>query len=74
LGNLFDVRSLRLGLLEDFDSDIASELMRFLAAGMKNCEFKVFTRPSHEILYMVRNRNIDIGLATKPLDDVSDLV
>ncbi len=73
-GSMFEARSLRLGLLEDFDSDIAPELTRFLAAGMKNCEFKILTRPSHEILHMVRNRGIDIGLATKPLDDVSDLV
>lgn len=73
-GNMIDARSLRLGLVEDFDSEIAPELARILAAGMRNCEFTHYTRPSHEILHMLRNRQIDVGVATKPMDDVSDLV
>ena len=73
-GNMAEARNLRLGLVEDFDSEIAPELARLLAAGMQNCEFTHLTRPSHEILHLLRNRQIDVGVATRPMDDVSDLV
>lgn len=73
-GNMIEVRSLRLGLLEDFDSEIAPELARILASGMKNCEFVHYTRPSHEILNLLRNGKIDVGVAAKPMDEVLNLV
>jgi DNA-binding transcriptional LysR family regulator len=73
-GNIREVRSLHLGLLEDFDSEIAPDLAQVLATGMKNCEFHNYTRPSHEMLNLLRSSKIDIGVATKPVDDVLDLV
>jgi len=73
-GNMGEARSLRLGLVEDFDSEIAPELARLLAAGMQSCEFTHYTRPSHEILALLRNRKIDVGVATKPIEDAPDLV
>ncbi len=73
-GNMIEVPSLRLGLLEDFDSEIAPELALILSAGMKNCAFSHYTRPSHEILSLLREGKIDVGLATKSVDDVLDLV
>ncbi len=73
-GNMIEVRSLHLGLLEDFDSEIAPELARIMASGMPGCEFAHYTRPSHEILTLLRSGKIDIGVATKPVDDVLDLV
>ncbi len=73
-GNMIEARSLRLGMVDDFDSEVAPELARMLAAGMRNCEFTHYTRPSHEIVHLLRNRQLDIGVATRPLDDVSDLV
>lgn len=73
-GNMIEARSLRLGLLDDFDADIAPELARLLATGMRNCDFTHYTRPSHEILHLLRNRQIDVGVASRPMDDVSDLV
>lgn len=73
-GNLIEARTLRLGMVEDFDSEIAPELARLLATGMRNCEFTHYTRPSHEILHLLRKRQIDVGIATRPTDDVSDLI
>ncbi|MDA4846627.1 LysR family transcriptional regulator [Hoeflea poritis] len=73
-GNMIEARSLRLGMVDDFDAEIAPELARTLAAGMRNCEFTHFARPSHEILHLLRNRQMDVGVATRPMDDVSDLV
>ncbi|MCP4319810.1 MAG: LysR family transcriptional regulator [Hyphomicrobiales bacterium] len=73
-GNMIEARSLRLGLLDDFDSEVAPELARTLAAGMQNCEFTHYTRTSHDILRLLRNRQIDVGVAARPMDDVTDLV
>ncbi|WP_406645378.1 LysR family transcriptional regulator [Aliisedimentitalea scapharcae] len=72
-GDTIGVRSLRLGLIEDFDSDIAPQLAVQLAETMPFCDFSHFTRPSHDILHLLRNRRIDIGLASRPVETVSDL-
>ncbi len=72
-GDLSETRNLSLALVEDFDSEIAPELARILAAGMPNCAFRHLTRPSHDILALLRNRDIDIGVATRPQFDQSDL-
>ncbi len=72
-GDAIGVRALRLGLIEDFDSDIAPQLAVQLAETMPSCDFTHFTRPSHDILQLLRNRHIDIGLASRPVETVSDL-
>lgn len=69
-----ETRRLRLGLIEDFDSEIAPELTRLLAAGMPRCEFVHLTRPSHEVIDLIRKRELDVGVATQPEFDVEDLV
>ncbi|MEB8388391.1 LysR family transcriptional regulator [Rhodobacteraceae bacterium KMM 6894] len=73
-GILAQTRQLGLGLIEDFDSEIAPELTRILIGAMPDCAFRHFTRPSHEILALLRARDIDIGVATRPQIDPSDLV
>ena len=73
-GNLAQSRDLRLGLVEDFDSEVAPELAQLLANVMPNCTFRHYTRPSHEILAMLHNQKIDAGVATQPLQDVAGLV
>lgn len=65
-GNLSGTRHLRLGLIEDFDSDIAPELAVSLADAMPGCGFSHHTRASHEILDLLRGRKLDIGLAAQP--------
>ncbi|UXX83903.1 LysR family transcriptional regulator [Roseovarius pelagicus] len=73
-GSLPEMRALALALIEDFDSEIAPELARILTGAMPNCEFRHLTRPSHEILGLLRNREIDIGVATRPQFDQPDLI
>ncbi len=73
-GDLSQARDLRLGLVEDFDSEIAPELAQQLATAMPKCTFRHFTRPSHEILEMLRNQRIDAGVATRPPQDVPGLL
>ncbi len=43
LGNMTDARHLRLGLIEDFDSDIGPELAVLLANDMPKCDFAHYT-------------------------------
>lgn len=72
-GNIGEARMLRLGLIEDLDSEIGPELAVYLASGMPKCDFTHNTRPSHEILELLRKRRIDIGIATRPSDGAGDL-
>lgn len=72
-GDVHQATSLRLGLIEDVDSEIGPELAVMLASGMPRCAFTHHTRPSHEILRLLRKRQIDIGLANRPSDAVLDL-
>lgn len=65
-GSLTGTRHLRLGLIEDFDSDIAPELAVALADAMPGCGFSHHTRVSHEILELLRSRKLDLGLAAQP--------
>ncbi|MEO0370530.1 MAG: LysR family transcriptional regulator [Pseudomonadota bacterium] len=75
-GDLADTRAMSLAMVEDFDSEIGPELARALAAGMPKCQFRHLTRPSHDILEMVREQEIDIGIAARPQyisDDVHEI-
>ena len=73
-GVLSETRNLALALVEDFDSEIAPELARILTASMPNCSFRHFTRPSHEILTLLRSQDVDMGIATRPQFEQQDLV
>lgn len=72
-GDLADTRAMSLAMVEDFDSEIGPELARALAAGMPKCQFRHLTRPSHDILDMVRNQEIDIGIAARPQHIAEDI-
>lgn len=61
------IRSLRLALIEDFDSEIAPDLARHLASALPDCSFTHLTRPSHEILDLLARGQVDIGICTQPL-------
>lgn len=72
-GSLSQTRQLRLAVVEDFDSEIAPELARHLATALPNCTFEHLTRPSHEVISLVQNREIDIGLGTEAPFGVGDI-
>lgn len=65
-GDLAQTRQLSVALIEDFDADIAPELARMLAAAMPRCRFRHLTRPSHDIIALLRDQKIDIGVAACP--------
>jgi len=73
LGNLSEARLLRIGVIEDFDSEIAPELVVRLAANMPSCDFVHYTRSSHEVLGLLRAGEIDVGVVSSPSENVLDL-
>ncbi len=73
-GNLIESRTLRLGVVDDFENDVTPELVLSLARTMPKCTFLHHTRPSHEILGLLFEQKIDVAIATRPLNDVPGLI
>ncbi|WP_425092636.1 LysR family transcriptional regulator [Tropicimonas sp. S265A] len=72
-GNVAEASYLRVGSIEDLDSDITPELAVFLAGIMPECDFLYHTGTSHELLEMLKNRQLDIGITTNPSERLPDL-
>lgn len=60
------LRALSFAMIEDFESDIGPEVTRMLASALPGCRLTHYTRTSHEIHGLLRNRTLDIGVATQP--------
>ena len=73
-GSLEGARTLRLGLVDDFDGEIAPELATMLAQLMPQCTFRHKTRPSHEILALIADHKLDVAVATRPHNDLPGLI
>lgn len=72
-GDITDASYLRIGAIEDFDSDIIPELAVYLSSTMPSCDFLYHTDTSHEIIQMLRNRQLEIGVTTRPPERLRDL-
>ncbi|NOR29598.1 MAG: LysR family transcriptional regulator [Sulfitobacter sp.] len=72
-GTLSDASFLRIGTIEDFDSDITPELAVFLSARMPACDFMYHTDSSHSVIKMLRDRQLDLGVTTVPSESMRDL-
>lgn len=72
-GNWKHATALRLALIDDFDNQVAPELFRFLAHALPRCNFRHFTRPSHEIIAKLQEHKLDAGVATRPADKTDGL-
>ncbi len=72
-GNLTEASYLRLGTIEDFDSDIIPELAVYLSASMRRCKFMYHTDSSYEIIEMLHNRQLDLAITSKPTERLRDL-
>ena len=57
-------RPVRLAVIEDFDADVTPVLAERLVRAMPHCELSVMSRPTHEILDLLANHQIDLGVAT----------
>jgi len=65
--DLRSVRSLRLGIIDDFDSEVTPRLAVALASVLTPTELTFMTTPSLRILDDVGARQIDLGIAARPL-------
>ena len=73
-GSLAEASFLRLGTIEDLDSDIIPELAVFLSERMPRCDFMYHTDSSHMIIDMLRDRQLDLGITSAPSERVAGLL
>ncbi|MEM6387364.1 MAG: LysR family transcriptional regulator [Pseudomonadota bacterium] len=72
-GSLAEASLLRIGTIEDFDSDIVPELAVYLSQHMGGCDFLYQTESSHTIIEMLRDRHLDLGITSAPHEHLRDL-
>ncbi|EDZ46798.1 transcriptional regulator, LysR family [Rhodobacterales bacterium Y4I] len=65
---------LRMALLDDFDNEVGPELFQFLSTALPRCNFRHYTRPSHEIIAKLQEQKLDAGVATRPAGLLPDLI
>ena len=72
-GGLSEASYLRIGSIEDFDSDIMPALAVHMARVMPKCDFLYHTDASHALLEMLRNRQLDLGITARSTEELVDL-
>lgn len=73
-GKIEQVKELRLGVIDDFDGEVAPELAQALAQVMPSANFRHRTRSSHEVLGLLARGEIDIAVAATPPDGMAGLL
>lgn len=66
--DLRTVRSLRIGVIDDFDGEVTPRLAVALASVLTLAELTLMTTPSLRILEDVAARHVDLGIAAQPLE------
>lgn len=63
MADLSGLTTLRLGVIEDFDSDVTPQLLSTLARELKGCRFLLETGASHRLMDQLEARALDIVIA-----------
>lgn len=63
MADLAGMTTLRLGVIEDFDSDVTPDLLSQLSRELKGCRFLLETGASHRLLDQLEARALDIVIA-----------
>lgn len=63
MADLSGLTTLRLGVIEDFDSDVTPRLLTSLARDLKGCRFLLETGASHRLMDQLEARALDIVIA-----------
>lgn len=63
MADLSGLTTLRLGVIEDFDSDVTPRLLTTLAQDLKGCRFLLETGASHRLMDQLEARALDIVIA-----------
>jgi DNA-binding transcriptional LysR family regulator len=63
MADLAGLTTLRLGVIEDFDSDVTPDLLSQLSRDLKGCRFLLETGASHRLLDQLEARALDVVIA-----------
>lgn len=69
MADLSGMTTLRLGVIEDFDSDVTPRLLSLLARDLKGCRFLLETGASHRLMDQLEARALDIVIAADAAAD-----
>ena len=72
-GDITEASYLRIGTIEDFDSDIFPQLAVLLSRTMPRCRFLHHTDTSNAIIGMLGDRKLDLGITGSPPGRIGDL-
>lgn len=72
--DLRTVRSLKLGIIDDFDGEVTPRLTVALANVLTPAELSLLTMPSLRIIEEVRALQLDIGIAARAQEAPEDLI
>ena len=72
-GNVTEAKSLRIGTLADFESEIAPQLAVHLSRHMPRCDFLFQTDTSASILSQLQDSQLDLGVTASPAERPGDL-
>lgn len=73
-GSITEASHLRVGTIEDLDSDVTPDLAVYLSQKMPSCDFLYHTGTSNEIIKMLRHRELDLGIVATPYEALNGLV
>ncbi|MEM6465415.1 MAG: LysR family transcriptional regulator [Pseudomonadota bacterium] len=73
-GSISEASYLRIGAIEDLDSDIVPELAVYLSQTMPNCDFLYQSGTSQALLDLLDRRELDIAVAAGTQDPTEDLI
>ena len=62
-GDLAGLTNFRLGMVEDFDSDVTPRLLAGMAEELKTCQFLLETGASHRLFDQLDSRALDVVVA-----------
>ncbi len=74
LDELGTIRSLRIGIIDDFDSEVSPQLAVVLADSFMPSELALTTATSTRILQDVAKHAMDMGIAASPMELPDDVV
>jgi len=72
MADLSGMTTLRIGVIEDFDSDVTPRLLSLLARDLKGCRFLLETGASHRLMDQLEARALDIVIAADSASDHPD--
>jgi DNA-binding transcriptional LysR family regulator len=69
MADLSGMTTLRIGVIEDFDSDVTPRLLSLLSRDLKGCRFLLETGASHRLIDQLEARALDIVIAADSASD-----